>query len=542
MIQRQTQVRKAQVRAVSQVTFQIKSDDAAACFEQVRNETLGWVARRAGRPLPKEAWAGKSFDLQDVGAQRTAATALQNPRYWAARLDDADRNVPQRTWITEIGIGIRNSAEVLVGCRLYCVALGENPAYSATVPGFVRQIASKQSAAIDGRRLSEDPWLIDSHLQTDELATFLCLPNRVHPVIIVTEGIDAEDPVVDERSLASAVLGVAHVVRLSSNASYHLTRRLGKEFSVFDRAVRTYRAGFDPDVDEPTSHPLAFARSIAGWESEGPRAFERFLTQQAMWQSVSRGDLERDVPSFASVVVRAAQEARTVARIEGQSDSELLAIASEEIKELEGRAEEDRRTFDGLLVEAEKERDSAQATADGARSEAASLRARVAHLEHALTLQGPVKPTRIPESLDELGEWASLNLAGSVVVLNRALRAAKKSTFEKLSLAYDALLVLRDFYVPMRRGGEDGQKEAYSRRLKELGLEESASFAGARAGEQGDEYFVNYAGRPRELDRHLKGSNSRDTRFGFRLYFFWDEDTQQVVVGSLPTHLSTRAS
>lgn len=47
---------------------------------------------------------------------------------------------------------------------------------------------------------------------------------------------------------------------------------------------------------------------------------------------------------------------------------------------------------------------------------------------------------------------------------------------------------------------------------------------------------------PSDLDRHIRGSSSREERFGFRLYFFWDDEGQQAVVGSFPTHLSTRAS
>jgi hypothetical protein len=338
------------------------------------------------------------------------------------------------------------------------------------------------------------------------------------------------------------VLGVAHVVELNSNASFRLTTLLGREFSVFDGAVRTYRPGFNPEFDEPSSHPLAFSKSIAQWESVGARAFEEFLTQQSMWESVTRRELEREVPSFASVLVRAAHEVRSAARNQGQSDAELLALASDEIKQLEGRAEEERRTFEGLLAEAERERDEAIAAAGGARSEAANLRSRIAHLEHALSSEGSGEQIAIPDTLDELSSWSAQNLAGSIVVLNRALRAAKKSSFENPRLAYEALLVLRDYYVPMRRVGGEGQKVEYEQQLARLGLEESGSFAGTRAAEQGDEYVVEYAGRKRELSRHLKGSNSRDPRFGFRLYFFWDEESQQVIVGSLPSHLSTRAS
>ncbi|MEI2421315.1 hypothetical protein V6O07_13660, partial [Arthrospira platensis SPKY2] len=114
--------------------------------------------------------------------------------------------------------------------------------------------------------------------------------------------------------------------------------------------------------------------------------------------------------------------------------------------------------------------------------------------------------------------------------------------FDDAQLAYEALLVLRNHYVPMRREGGLERKRAYEHALREVGLEETASFTSARAGEQGDEYFVLYQGRRRELDRHLKGSSTRDERFAFRLYFFWDADSRQVVVGWLPTHLRTRAT
>ena len=132
--------------------------------------------------------------------------------------------------------------------------------------------------------------------------------------------------------------------------------------------------------------------------------------------------------------------------------------------------------------------------------------------------------------------------AGSVVLHNRAIRAAKKSAFEDVSLVYTTLLLLRDLYVPMRREGGLEKKRGYESALAALGLEESASFAGSRAREQGEAYFVEYGGRRRELDRHLKGSNSREERFGFRLYFFWDEETDQVIVGWLPSHLPNRAT
>ena len=98
------------------------------------------------------------------------------------------------------------------------------------------------------------------------------------------------------------------------------------------------------------------------------------------------------------------------------------------------------------------------------------------------------------------------------------------------------------YYVPMKRHGEKVGKEAYEKARVAIGLEESPSFSGARYGEEGDTYFVKYDGQRTLLERHLKKGMSREPRHCFRLYFFWDNHEQVVVVGWLPSHLDTRAS
>ena len=117
---------------------------------------------RAGRKLPTEAWSGDTFELEDVGAQRTAAVSIVAPRYWAARLDDADRTVAQRVWTTEVGIGERPDGSILFGCRLLCVTRGSDLLFTRTVPGFVRNICEEQEAFLDGRRVSIEPWIVEA--------------------------------------------------------------------------------------------------------------------------------------------------------------------------------------------------------------------------------------------------------------------------------------------------------------------------------------------------------------------------------------------
>lgn len=534
----------ASVHPVSQVVLTIDSEDTDLTLDRARSEILRWIAKRAGRPLPTTAWEGEAFDLDDVGAQRASAVSLDSPPFWAARLDDADKVVPQRTWATEVALGVSSAAEVLFGCRLQCVTRGDYQPIVRSIPGIVRQVIESVGGRIDGRASLAKPWRVTSDSDVEELTRFLLDPARRLPVLVASEG-DKErvrDLVVSADALSSKTLGAAHVVVLSAHASYGLTDCVGKEFSVFHGAVRTYNPGFHPEQDEPADHPLALRARIENWAGGGPGAFLEFLVSQVLRNSVRGPTLEQDLPSFSTVKELALRRRRGRAQHAGASEKELFEMALEEVEGLTRKLGEQRETYVGLLNTAEGERDEAIAEAKDAKAEVNRLRARIDHLAQALQEKGHEEEIRIPDSLEELDIWASQFLAGSVVILNRAIRAAKKSKFSDPGLVYRALLLFRDYYAPMRRNGGLNLRNDYHRSLQELGLEDAPSFGGARAAEEGDSYFVRFGGRRCELDRHLKGSNARDERFGFRVYFFWDEDSEQVVVGWLPSHLPTRAS
>ncbi|BAV33758.1 hypothetical protein SCL_1447 [Sulfuricaulis limicola] len=348
--------------------------------------------------------------------------------------------------------------------------------------------------------------------------------------------------VFDVDGLARLTIGAAHVVTLTGEASYSLTDQLGKEFSVFNKAVRTYRPGLDINEDAPNEHPIAMSGSIEEWPEGGAEAFKRFLVERALRDTVVGVDIYSQLPSFADIHAQAIKQRRNKASKQGASDKELLALAMEENDSLNRKLKEEKETYDGLLQSAEVDRKLIESERDQTRVDYRSLQARLAHLEAALHTAGKQEETSIPDSFDDLEEWCKSYLSGSVHVMPRAIRHATKSSFENPALAYKTLVILRDQFVPMKQEGGLDKKRAYEQALAELGLEEQPSFAGGRAGEQGDEYVVQYYGRTRQLDRHIKGSSSREERFGFRLYFFWDDDSQQVVVGSFPSHLSTRAT
>jgi hypothetical protein len=317
---------------------------------------------------------------------------------------------------------------------------------------------------------------------------------------------------------------------------------LGKEFSVFNGAVRTYQPAFDPDHDQPFDHPLALKHRIEFWPDGGPSAFLEWLVARAIRATTVGIDLEHALPSFWRIRRIRTEEQQAQKRDQPLTEAEQLTFLHQRLDQLQKEEEENKSVYEELLQLAESEREEARAQAEELKSEAFGLRARIQYLERQLTersVYGLPEEPELPPTLEELEVWAHRHLAGTVVIHNRALRAAKKSRFSDTELVYRTLLLLRDKYVPMRRIGGKQKLEEFRAGCAQLALSEEPCFAGASAQKYGDEYFITFAGRRSCLDRHIKGSNARDERYCLRIYFFWDEETQQVVIGWLPSHLRT---
>ena len=531
------------IRPVSQVTLRLKPVQGQDRFGTTVDDILRWINRRAGRALPAEAWQRQSFELSDIGAQRTAGVALQEPKYWAARLDDADKTIPLRTWVTEIGVGIDPSGDVLFGARLICATRGPDEEFERSIPGFVKAIISSGPAELDGVILRKELRVLSSDEDVADLVTLLEDPARQSDVIVFALPEGSEDPgdtAASSMELHSRLLGVAHVFVLTAQASFALTHSVGRELSVFHQAVRTYRPGFRGWTDQPSNHPLALPNRIASWDESGPASFERWMVNQSLASSVSGAQRDERLPAFNTVRQIWAQAERSRLKSAGGSDAEIAKLYEQDNEQIRKELKEQKEQYDGLLSTADIDRETAVNTANAAKAQALERLHRIRVLEDRLTASNALQSTPIPETLDTFEDWCREYLVGSVEIANRAYQGVRKSEYHDCSFIYRALLLLRDHYVPMRVEATQGRRERYAEALEQLQLEESAT--GDAVKYAADLYSVQYGGARRPLDRHLKGSDSRDRRFGFRLYFFWDEEEQVVVVGWLPSHLDNRGS
>lgn len=143
--------------------------------------------------------------------------------------------------------------------------------------------------------------------------------------------------------------------------------------------------------------------------------------------------------------------------------------------------------------------------------------------------------TSAPLSWSDLPQWCK-ELEGRLTVLPRALNAGKKALYEQPSHVRAGLSFLAGPYRDCRMGLLSIQEMEAA--LRDSGLRIAGSVAPSIAGEQGDAYFVTYGGKRRFLELHLLKGGGRDERYCMRIYFFWDAETQQCVVGWLPSHLN----
>lgn len=531
---------------ICQITGKLLGRDRMAAVAEARNQVLRWLShpRRVGR-LPEAAWSHGEFEV-DMPGFRAEVIRIDTADvdYWISRFEHIDERVA-RTWSTEITVA-RQETHSVFGLRLVLSTREEQPDIPTSLPGIVKQIAETPGLCHwDGREIGKEPWVIADEDEVLDLVELIQSPSRKYPVIVVSlaEGVcDPASALLDASSLADQTVGLAQVAVLSGPLSFRLSDEVGKPFSVFRGAVRYYRPGCDFSADSPYAHPLVLPERIVGWGNQGPSAFLEHLMREAAFDSTMRINADRDLPSLSAVKQAALSSRRQVAAQQNGPSAEAFTLLEAENRTLRDDAE----AATALAQGEEMARLKAEAWAREMEEENARLRWRVRMLtEEVEQKSGTPIDTNvpIPSSLGELRQWSEQHLTGRVAITSKAARAARKSSFKDVELAYRAVLVMANQYYQMRVNGGDEHRQALENALQSLGLRNERSGEECFLREQGDEFLVDWGRGKRLLDWHLKTpGNTRDPERCFRLYYFWDDETQQVVIGSMPDHLQTRAT
>lgn len=312
-----------------------------------------------------------------------------------------------------------------------------------------------------------------------------------------------------------------------------LSDAVSRHLSVFDRGVRSYRATDGLANDDPGRHLLITRSKLVG---DGRRLAELALLSEACRESVSRVAQKPGVlPSFASIRASAATLRLAQSQEAGDNSEKQLEVAIQAKAAAEGQAAE---AFD-LATQEEQLRREAQEERDQERGRAIALSSRIRELEGMLKTQVEAARSGVPTPVDydTIPEWVNKQFSGRLRLHGRAFRALKSAQYEDVNLVCHLLELLAVPYVNAKRG-EEGEWAKFNNGLTDKGVDLSRSISESRAGEQGKEYFVRVRDRDTLLEWHLKRGTSRSEQRDLRIYFFWDEEDGEVVVGWLPSHLA----
>lgn len=516
---------------ILRVAATVQGKDTITAAETARSEILRWAERRCGGRLPENAWDYGEFEYFSGGRNSVAVRILSDTSdIWAIRADDPDKNIPGRVWTTEAVVGVMGPEQPKFSLRLLVSTSEDDLHIEPHAPGFVQQITETCGLSIGSLTISSEPWVVNSEDETNKLVDLLIDPDRRLPffVLSVSNGVaDPRSPLLDASILARAILGIGVIVVLPSAFTWALTDRVGKIRSVFGGAVRAYLPGFLEDAN-PYGHRLILADQLS--TDDGLERCSRWIRSLAASESIRRSRLGDDILAFSEIRNASLKYRQQQLEDEGANDSEQLTAAKERIKILEKQADEDKATQDYFATEHAIAEERAQA----AEIQANTNSLRIQQLLEQLKQRGddPDSNIELPSSWAELGDWVDNHLAGRVVLSPPARRGIRSPEFEDVQLTARCLLWLANECRDRRiKGGEGSVREA----MVEDGIRN------AHCGN--DQYDLDWQGQKYTADWHLKnGGNTRDPKRCLRIYYFWDFETQQIVIADMPAHRRTGAS
>jgi hypothetical protein len=409
--------------------------------------------------------------------------------------------------------------------RLAVIDANSASDFISSVPRVIGDLIRSPGLHDYGVVLTDAPSSLPTDKDLEQLISLLENKQRTRPIVVFSAwaGIDAYS---DARAAAQKLAGLAHVYVLTDQQSWALTERLGREFSVWKGAIRTYYPGFNPRIDEVTQHPPA-TREWLESRFGGLDRFYSVLVSSFAARTIRDASLEETLPSFRAVKQAILQ--KQIANLSGASKKKTAreklleqnnALLTQQVQE---------KTDEFNLADAEVKQTEAER--DQCRSQISSLMAKIDSLEQRIGIAA--LQIDYPDSFDSLDEWALKHLAGRLIVLNRASRAARKSPFNEPALVYKCLERLARTYVDARRSGAPVENL-----FNDLGVHLERTGDPVRLSQWKEEYFIPHRTKSEFLEWHLKRGSDKNEANTLRIYFFYDEDDQQVIVGHLPGHLT----
>jgi len=263
----------------------VRTAAAADAFAATTEHARRWLSRKAAQ-FGLSVDDCTSFHRQQpdcrVDVERSAGD-------FAFAFEHADARETGRRWFTECVISDgMDRAEIDVRLSIL------RPQTAATPPRYTPEFLSDIAADIgleDLRAVRGEPWFVGVD-EVENLRDLLTSPERSLAVVAISQ--TGRGPLVSPVRAARRLLGVAHTVVLSEEASWTFTHGLGKEWSVFRGAVRRYAPGLRW-TDDFRRHRFWLADSIQRADATAPSTGFLENLAEAIFAAAT-ADFEKAIP------------------------------------------------------------------------------------------------------------------------------------------------------------------------------------------------------------------------------------------------------
>ena len=246
-------------------------------------------------------------------------------------------------------------------------------------------------------------------------------------------------------------------------------------------------------------------------------------------ESLRRLKLGEEVVAFSSVRDASLDAERKRLKDSGTGAAEQLKAAQSQIDALR----QDLTRATGETEQWMSEYEDADEKAKILEQQLRSAQFRNQQLLGQLKARGgePDADISLPENWNAFAEWCDDALSDRVTLSSKARREVKYAAFDEPQTAARCLLWLANEYRDSRLNGSTGDL----RKPLESGIQND------RIG--GDSFTVKWNDCNVLVEWHIKnGGNTHDPRRCLRIYYFWDEDSQTVVIATMPAHIRTGAT
>ncbi len=512
-------------------------DTAASCFAKLTAAVVEWVqAVYPGVPVPLDGSPqvpapGDAFTAHRQVIDRESELLTIE---WSRPTESGDARLVCSAELARTPVGVQGRAAVrAVPAGGGVVPAGVEPFRPWVVDRWCELAAAR---VVGGEAVPADVRRVSARFVAGMADDLLLSPTRTLPLVMLAPMPD-DQPLVNPDVLQEAVFGLAHVVELvGKDATFELTRRVGKEWSCFHGAVRIYWP--EPTLgDDFRRHPLFFPAAYpVGPETDArlPRdvlarlcsaAHARFAAAPLVQHA--RGKLEQSKQAavqrqIADLTARAA---------EGHEWLALLESAWQDNRKLKDELELAQLTLAELRQERDDLREQwATVAPEMAAAEDAAVRA------EAVTRRYRERVLRALKKPSEAVDLAAEEFADTLRFLPSARKSADDSPYQYPERVYKLFRALDEIGRAIRTRGQLG--ESLFDALQKHGFEYKPHISVTSEGKFGGEYTFEYAGQWRVFDHHVTLGSSHSPRECLSVHWIRDDAAGVFAVGWCGRHLT----